>query len=104
VCNIQRLFHQVAEFIVVVPGVSPTLLAYVALGAYEMGPGDRITPLLILQGALATLSDRLGSLQRMLTAFVLDRIVGYERIAAALDLAGAFHYSSGSRDFLLFAR
>lgn len=72
-------------------GWSAALLAYVALGADQMRPGDRITPSLVLYRAITTLLDRFGRLQRVLSALVLDRVVGDERVAAAFDLAGTFH-------------
>lgn len=79
------------------PGWPLALLAYVVLGAYEMRPGDRITPSLVLYRAIATLLDWFGRLQRVLSALVLDRIVGDERVSAAFDLAGTFHcYLSAS--------
>lgn len=73
------------------PGWPLALLAYIALGANEMRPGDRITPSLVRLSAFATLLDRFSRLQRVLTTLVLDRIVGEERIAAAFYLAGTFH-------------
>jgi hypothetical protein len=102
--HVQVLIHQVAELIVRCTCWPATLLAYIPEHSYEVWPGDRVTPLLVLFGALATLLDRFGRLQRVLTTLVLDRIVGDERIAAAFDFAGTFHYSSGSSGFLLFAR
>lgn len=73
------------------PGWPLAVLADIAEHSYEMRPGDRVTPSLVRLSALATLLDRLGRLQRVLTTLVLDRIVGVERIAAAFDLAGTFH-------------
>lgn len=101
---VQVLIHQVAECIVCCTCWPAALLAYVPLGAYEMRPGDRITPSLILYRAIATLLDRFGRLQRVLSTLVLDRIVCDERIAAAFNLAGTLHDYSISSGFLLFAR
>lgn len=91
--HVQVLVHYVAELIMIGPGWPPALLAYVAEHSYEVWPGDRVTPLLILQCALATLRYRFGRLQRVLTTLVLDRIVGEKRIAAAFYFTGTFHCS-----------
>lgn len=102
--HVQALIHQVAELVVRCTCWPAAFLTYIPEHSYEVWPGDRVTPLLILFGALATLLDRFGRLQRVLTTFVLDRIVCDERIAAAFNFAGTFHYSSGSSGFLLLAR
>jgi len=89
--DIQVLIHQVAHAVVTCPGWPSTLLAYIAEHSYEMWPGDCVTPLLIEYRTFTTLLDRLGRLQHVLVAFVSDRIISDECIAAAFDFAGAFH-------------
>lgn len=102
--HVQALIHQVAELIVIRPGWPPAVLAYVAVHPDEMRPSDGISPPLVLYRPIATLPDRFGRLQRVLSALVLDRIVCDERIAAAFDFAGTFHDYSISSGFLLLAR
>lgn len=95
-CYVQALILQVAQLVVIGSWRSLALLAYISEHSYEVWPGNGVTPPLIRYCAITTLLDRLGRLQRVFSALVLDRIVGKERVAAALNLASLFHRPAAS--------
>ena len=92
VCYVEVLGFGFARFFVVVcASWPPALLAMITLGANQVRSGYRISPPLVLYGALAALRDGLGCLYRMLAALILNGVVGKKCITTPFHLASALH-------------